>query len=121
VKRVWFQWIDIVTEPITPDEIRQAINKLKNGKAAGIDEIQADLLKGADEIIVQMLTRLCINVWDCGEVLNRWQEGIILPLHKKGNLTDCNNWRGITLLSVPGKVLASVILNRLKSGVEKDL
>jgi len=62
VKRVWFQWTDIITEPIILDEIRQATRKLKNGKVAGIDEIQAELLKGGDEIMVQMLTRLCNKV-----------------------------------------------------------
>ena len=50
-----------------------------------------------------------------------WKNGIIIPLPKKGNLIDCNNWRGITLLSIPGKVLASVILERIKDAVDKQL
>ena len=40
---------------------------------------------------------------------------------KKGNLSDCNNWRGITLLSSPGKAFCSVLLNRLKDKIDRIL
>ncbi|CAF1405586.1 unnamed protein product [Adineta ricciae] len=33
-----------------------------------------------------------------------WKQGIIVKIPKKGNIADCNNWRGITLLSIPGKI-----------------
>jgi len=36
-------------------------------------------------------------------------------------LRDCNNWRGVTLLSVPGKVMCSIILDRIKVSVDKTL
>jgi len=38
-----------------------------------------------------------------------------------GDLKDCNNWRGITLLSVPGKIMASVLLNWIKGAVDDQL
>jgi len=44
-----------------------------------------------------------------------------VPLSKKGDLSDCNNWRGITLLSVPGKVFASIVLSTLRRSVETYL
>jgi len=44
-----------------------------------------------------------------------------VPLPKKGDLSDCNNWRGITLLSVPDNVFASIVLSRLRDGVEMHL
>ena len=40
---------------------------------------------------------------------------------KKGDLKDCNNWRGITLLSVPGKVMAGIILDRIKTAIDNTL
>jgi len=44
-----------------------------------------------------------------------WHQGIIIPLHKgKGSKSECSNYRGITLLSVPGKVFAHTILARIK-------
>ena len=39
--------------------------------------------------------------------------------YQKGCLSDCNNWRGITLLSVPGKIFCTVILNRMNSEIDR--
>jgi len=51
----------------------------------------------------------------------RWYDGIIIPIPKKGDLRDCNNWRGVTLLSVTGKVMCSIILDSIKVSVDKSL
>ncbi|XP_035825643.1 uncharacterized protein LOC118477684 [Aplysia californica] len=45
----------------------------------------------------------------------------LLKYQKKGALGDCNNWRGITLLSVPSKILAKIIINRMSDGVDSCL
>ena len=50
-----------------------------------------------------------------------WQKGIIIKLPRKGDLTICGNWRGINLLSVPGKVFCRVLLHRLKAAIERIL
>jgi len=105
--------IDVNEGPMTEAEIIQAIKHLKNGKAAGTDGIQPELLKHA-ELIVPCLTNLFSMVWQNKEVPTEWRNGIIVPLPKKGDLSDCNNWWGITLLSVPGKAFASVVLSRLR-------
>ena len=44
-----------------------------------------------------------------------------MTLPKKGDLSDCNNWRSITLLSIPGKVFCTVLLNRLREHVDSRL
>jgi len=61
------------------------------------------------------------KIWNTGEIPQDWRDGIIIPLPKKGDVKDCNNWRGITLLSVPGKVVAGIILNRMKDAVDEVL
>ena len=43
---------------------------------------------------------------------------MIVPLPKKGDLSDCSNWRGIALLSIPGKIMASIMLNRMKEAMD---
>jgi hypothetical protein len=48
---------------------------------------------------------------------NDWRSGLLVKLPKKGDTANCDNWRGITLLSVPSKVLTRVLLNRIKQHV----
>ena len=48
-------------------------------------------------------------------------EAIIIRTPKKGALNDCNNWRGITLLSIPSKILAKIIINRISNVVDSRL
>ncbi|VDO86096.1 unnamed protein product [Schistosoma curassoni] len=46
-----------------------------------------------------------------------WKEGHLIKIPKKGDLSKCENYRGITLLSIPGKVFNRVLLNRMKDAV----
>jgi len=75
--------------PMTEAEVIRAIKHLKNGKAAGTDGIQPELLKHA-ELIVPRLTNLFSMVCQNKEVPTEWRNGIIVPLPKKGDLSDCN-------------------------------
>ena len=49
------------------------------------------------------------------------KQGLIIKLPKKGDLTECSNWRGITLLNTIGKILAIIIHNRLKEELEPKM
>ena len=106
---------------ITIEEVIRAIKKLKNGKSAGVDGIQAELLKNGGDEMVKKITTLCNQVWKLEQVPKDWKDGIIIPLPKKGDLKDCNNWRGIALLSVPGKVMSGIILERIKAAIDCSL
>ena len=95
------------------DEIRAAIKQLKNGRAPGIDMITAELLKLGGEAVVQWLTRLAVSIWQSESVPEDWVTQLTIPLHKKGAHDHCDNFRGIALLSVPGKVFCRMIQKRL--------
>jgi len=107
-------------EQITEEEVARAVKRLKNGKAAGIDQIQPELLKYSDAVIPE-LARLCNIIWKSKRVPSDWRNGVIIPLPKKGDLADCNNWCGITLLSVPGKVFCSILLERIQAADASQL
>ena len=107
----------------TKAEIKKPIMTLRNGKAAGPDEIPAEAIKADMETatVTNMLHSLFSKIWEKEEVPAQWKEGIVIKLPKKGDLGDYNNYRGIMLLSEPGKVLNRVLLERMKEAVDPKL
>ena len=105
----------------TKEEISKAIGKIKRGKAPGPDGIPPEALKGDVQTNVDILHKLYRKVWEEEEIPEDWRQGHLIKLPKKGDLTECQNWRGITLLSIPGKVLNRIILDRLKKELDGRL
>lgn len=58
--------------------------------------------KGGGVVIAETLTNICHRMWTSSEIPEDWKNEVILPLPKTGDLTRCTNWRGISLLSIPG-------------------
>jgi hypothetical protein len=59
--------------------------------------------------------KLITLIWNKEELPHQWKESIVLPIHKKGDKTDCSNYRGISLLSTSYKILSNILLARLTS------
>ena len=104
--------------PITEEEISTAISQMKNGKAPGLDGISSEVLKLGGEASVRWLSSIFATIWTEESVPSDWTKQLVVPIHKKGSQSDCDNFRGISLLSVPSKVFTKVISNRLKPRVE---
>ncbi|KAL0194436.1 hypothetical protein M9458_012732, partial [Cirrhinus mrigala] len=103
---------------ISRAEVAEVVEKLPGGKAPGVDEIRPEYLKSLDVVGLSWLTRLCNIAWRLGTVPLDWQTGVVVPLFKKGDRRVCSNYRGITLLSLPGKVYARVLERRIRPKVE---
>jgi len=118
-------WRDEVEEIDTSEpsraEVRKAIGHLKNGKAPGIDNAQAELLKADIEYATTEVKEITDVVWREEKTPEKWRKGLIAKLPKKGNLKECKNWRGITLLSVVSKVMGKIVIDRIRTGVESKL
>ena len=106
--------------PITREEVLLAIQRLKNGKAAGPHGIIGELLKHAGHLAVDFLVRFFNVLFDRGRYPDSWTESIIVPLFKKGNQNDPNNYRGISLCDISSKVYNSIINNRLQEWIEQN-
>lgn len=98
-----------------------AISKLRSGKAPGLDGISLEMLRLGGGETTCWLKSLFNTIWATESVPKGWQSQLLVPLHKKGSRTTCDNYRGIALLSIPGKVFAKAILNRLKPRAEQLL
>ena len=102
-------------------EVQSALNCLKCRKAAGESGILPELLLCGGSIIIDKLVELFELVWRDGCVVGDWCNALIVPIPKKGNLTLCDNWRGISLLDVVGKVLGRIVQDRLRVVAEDVL
>ena len=113
--------IEALDEPPTLEELTVAIDQLKSHKAAGVDGIPPEIWKhGGPELHVK-LHDLLVCCWEQGKLPQDLRDAVIITLYKnKGEKSDCSNYRGITLLSIAGKVLARVLLNRLVPTITEE-
>jgi len=104
-------------EPLVPEpsafEFELAIEKLKSNKSPGIDQIPAELIKAGGRTIRCVIHKLINSIWNKEELPEEWKESIIVPVYKKGDKTDCNSYRGISLLPTTYKILSNILLSRL--------
>ena len=100
---------------VTKVEVEMALRKMRSGRVAGRDEILAECLKQGGGAIIEWLVRLLDTCFVAGEVPADWRMAVIIPIYKgKGDKHVCGNFRGISLLSVVGKVYGRGLDNRLK-------
>ena len=101
-------------------EVMEAVKKLKCGKAAGSNGIAPEMVKVAckDQLFREHLLDLIQSAWKERRVPQQWVDAILVPVPKKGELSLFDNWRGISLLDVVGKVAAKVVQGRLQDLVE---
>lgn len=106
---------------ITEEEVLCAIKSLKNRKAVGIDEVRIEFIKHSSPQHIGIFCKLFNKVLDTGIVPEQWVQGIIIPIYKgKGDTDQCDNYRGITLLSCVGKVFTSILNKRLTTFIEDN-
>ena len=112
---------EIPSGPITKAEIRSAIISMSAGKAPGVDDITTELLKADMTSTVNVLHDLFRTIWYSETVPADWSKNLIVRLAKKGDLTKCGNWKGITLMPVVAKVMGKVLIRRIADGVDEKL
>ena len=109
---------NIINDPeldaeFSEDDIRKGISKLNNNKSAGLDGVIAEVFKSSENIITPFLTTLFNKIFISGNYPKKWGEGCIIPLYKKGDIDDVNNYRGITLINIVAKLYSQLIHDRL--------
>ncbi|XP_058449190.1 uncharacterized protein LOC131429160 [Malaya genurostris] len=85
-------------------EVKDAMHQLKTNKAAGKDGIAAELIKMGPEKLATCLHRLLVRIWETEQLPEGWKEGVVCPIHKKGDHLECESFRAITILNAAYKV-----------------
>jgi hypothetical protein len=101
----------LVSEPSLV-EVEIATGKLKSYKSTGTDQIPAELIEAGAETYSE-IHNLIYSIWNKEELPQQWKESIIVPVHKNGDKTDCNNYRGFYLLTTAYKTLFKILLATL--------
>ena len=102
-------------------EVKNAFERTKPGKAAGVDDVCPELLRTDMEDTASRLTKCYNRLWETERWSKVWKKGLVVKVFKKGDLCECNNWRGVTLLPVINKIFCRMLLERIKKGVDKKL
>ena len=97
-------------EPPTFEELQDAISATREDKAPGGCGIPAEVWKYGG-------IKLKDDIWKHEYMPQDWNYANIVPIFKKGSRKECGNYRGISLLSIAGKIMARIILNRLNDKV----
>ena len=114
-----FEDLDINDDPFTLDEFKKVKASLKLGKAAGPDSIPPEVFKCCDfdEISLQF----CNKALTENDKPDLWSFMNIIPVPKSGDLSNTNNYRGISLICIVAKVYNRMILNRIRSVIDLKL
>ena len=118
ITRIISKQLDIKLGPFTQEELDSVLRKIKNSKAAGLDEIPPEVWKTRQ--FDDILLRHCNAVYNQNPI-DRWMKGCILPFPKKGDLGLAKNYRGITLTSIAAKIYNALLRNRIEPKIDNIL
>ena len=82
--------------PLSEEEIVTAISELRSGKAPGMDGISLEMLSLGGGETIRWLKSIFDSIWETESVPKDWQSQLLVPLHKKGSRTICDNYHGIS-------------------------
>jgi hypothetical protein len=112
------EWLD---HPPYLLELDNALSTLCDNKAPGIDQLPGEVFKHGGRKLEETLHKLICKIWETGDVPQEWKNAKMITIFKKGDRLDCGNYRGISLLSIAGKLFARILLNRLIEHAEENI
>lgn len=111
---------DLLTRPITREEIKNSILNLKNNKSPGVDGLPGEYYKMFEGELAPLLDKVYNYALSKGDPPQSWSEAIISVIYKDGkDPTLCSSYRPISLLFVDLKILTAIIANRMQKYMRK--
>ena len=112
--------LDILNCDFTSTEIISCIKEMASGKSPGSDGITMEMIKSFTQNLVPFLVELFNTILHSGNYPQQWREAIICPLHKKGTIHDPQNYSGISLLCVLGKIFIKALNTRFQTWADNN-
>ena len=118
ITRIISKQLDIKLGPFTQEELESVLRKIKNRKAARLDEIPPEVWKTRQ--FDNILLRHYNAVYNQNPI-DRWTKGCIFHFPKKGDHRLAKNYRGITLTSIAAKIYNALLQNRIEHKIDNIL
>ena len=107
--------------PIMKDEVREAMRKMKTGKATGPNGLSIELIEALEEFGIEKVTTLLNEIYDTGQIPVDMSRSIFIALPKKPGATDCELHRTISLMSHVTKLLLRIIMMRVRNKINPEI
>jgi hypothetical protein len=111
---------EILDRNFTIEEITAAVKTLKRNKSPGNDFLLNEYFIESIDILGCHICDIFNCILDSGFFPESWTEGVIIPLHKKGDVNNVNNYRGITLVSCLSKLFTTILNKRIMDYCEQN-
>ena len=99
--------------PPSIQDFNKALKRMKPGKTPGPDNIPLELITHGGPELRNRLMLLILKIWETKTLPSDFRDANIITIFKKGDRENCNNYRGISLLSIASKIFARILLDRL--------
>ena len=113
--------VEVMSRPISKVELLKALKQSKLETVPGIDEINSNMLKTGAEVSVDCLKVISDKIWETETIPKDWKNQVLVPIHKHGSRSRCENYRVIALLCVANKVFGRAVLSRMQNIIESQL
>ena len=104
---------------ITKEIVTKEIDKIKSSKAPGPDEVFPRILKECKDVLSEPLACIFRKSLESGIVPVAWKKANVIPIFKKGDKTNMSNYRPVSLTSVVGKMMESIIARNIRDHLDK--
>ena len=104
----------------TEKDVGDLLRAINVNKATGHDGVSPKLLKEAGAAIVPSLTKLINMSLMKSKVPSMWKKANVLPLFKKGSKNNVNNYRPVSLLCLPSKILEQIVFKKVYNHIRDN-
>ena len=110
----------VTLEPILVAEVLKLIKTVNVSKSSGLSNISSFIVKEAFTVWLRQVTHIFNLSLSTATFPDAWKQALVIPIPKTGDLTKVQNYRPISLLPLPGKILEKLIHSQLSNHLESD-